>query len=287
MKWRNEIMEFTRWTNEELEYLKENYQDKSYREIGEYLGRKEQAIRSKMHYLGLKKSVYHCNYEYFKDIDTEEKAYWLGFIYADGNVNKAQNTLRINLQVNDSNHLVKLNKSIGGNFNVRIYDEVHKDKSYPMSQILIYSTSMVKDLMSYGVFPNKTDKIIFPDLPENLIRHFIRGYFDGDGSICERKHKKRLSDLACSFSCGSMLFLEKLREILYQNNIKSYIVQDKRGNKASLSLAGLTNPDVFLHYMYDNATIYLDRKYNKKEYLYRALDVEQRLLRQIEKSGSF
>lgn len=280
-------MEFTRWTNEELEYLKENYQDKSYREIGEYLGRKEQAIRSKMHYLGLKKSVYHCNYEYFKDIDTEEKAYWLGFIYADGNVNKAQNTLRINLQVNDSNHLVKLNKSIGGNFNVRIYDEVHKDKSYPMSQILIYSTSMVKDLMSYGVFPNKTDKIIFPDLPENLIRHFIRGYFDGDGSICERKHKKRLSDLACSFSCGSMLFLEKLREILYQNNIKSYIVQDKRGNKASLSLAGLTNPDVFLHYMYDNATIYLDRKYNKKEYLYRALDVEQRLLRQIEKSGSF
>lgn len=280
-------MEFTRWTNEELEYLKENYQDKSYREIGEYLGRKEQAIRSKMHYLGLKKSVYHCNYEYFKDIDTEEKAYWLGFIYADGNVNKAQNTLRINLQVNDSNHLVKLNKSIGGNFSVRIYDEVHKDKSYPMSQILIYSTSMVKDLMSYGVFPNKTDKIIFPDLPENLIRHFIRGYFDGDGSICERKHKKRLSDLACSFSCGSMLFLEKLREILYQNNIKSYIVQDKRGNKASLSLAGLTNPDVFLHYMYDNATIYLDRKYNKKEYLYRALDVEQRLLRQIEKSGSF
>lgn len=280
-------MEFTRWTNEELEYLKENYQDKSYREIGEYLGRKEQAIRSKMHYLGLKKSVYHCNYEYFKDIDTEGKAYWLGFIYADGNVNKAQNTLRINLQANDSDHLVKLNKSIGGNFNVRIYDEVHKDKSYPMSQILIYSTSMVKDLMSYGVFPNKTDKIIFPDLPENLIRHFIRGYFDGDGSICERKHKKRLSDLACSFSCGSMLFLEKLREILYQNNIKSYIVQDKRGNKASLSLAGLTNPDVFLHYIYDNATIYLDRKYNKKEYLYRALDVEQRLLRQIEKFGSF
>lgn len=280
-------MEFTRWTDEELEYLKENYQDKSYREIGEYLGRKEQAIRSKMHYLGLKKSVYHCDYEYFKDINTEEKAYWLGFIYADGNVNKAQNTLRINLKSNDGGHLVKLNKSIGGNFNVRIYDEVHKDKSYPMSQILIYSTNMVKDLMSHGVFPNKTDKITFPDLPDELIRHFIRGYFDGDGSICERKHKKRLSDLSCSFACGSMAFLERLREILFQNNIKSYIVPDKRGNKASLSLAGLKNPDVFLHYIYDDSTIYLDRKYDKKEYLYQTLDIEQRLLRQIEKSGSF
>ena len=48
-------MEFKRWTNDELEYLKANYQDKTYKEIGEHLGRKEQAIRSKMHYLGLKK----------------------------------------------------------------------------------------------------------------------------------------------------------------------------------------------------------------------------------------
>lgn len=278
-------MEFTRWTQEELEYLKDNYQDKSYKEIGEYLGRKEQAIRSKMHYLGLKKSIHHCNYEYFHDIDTEEKAYWLGFIYADGNVNKAQNTLRINLQAKDSGHLVKLNKSICGNFNVRIYDEIHQDKIYPMSQILIYSTNMVKDLIEHGVFPNKTDKIIFPDLPDKLVRHFIRGYFDGDGSICERKHKKRLSDLSCSFTCGNLIFLTKLREILLQNGIKSYVVPDKRGNKFSLSLAGLSNPDIFLQYIYNNCTVYLDRKYNKQKYLYQTLNIEQRLLRQTERSG--
>ena len=90
MKWRNEIMEFTRWTDDELEYLKENYQDKSYKEIGEYLKRKEQAIRSKLHYLGLKKGIHHRTYNYFETIDTEDKAYWLGFIYADGNINKTK-----------------------------------------------------------------------------------------------------------------------------------------------------------------------------------------------------
>lgn len=277
-------MEFKRWTSEELEYLKNNYQDKSYKEIGEYLGRKEQAIRSKMHCLGLKKSIHHCNYDYFKNIDTEDKAYWLGFIYADGNVNNAKNTLRINLQGGDYRHLSKLNKCIEGNFNVRVFDEKHGDKTYPMCQILVYSTNMVCDLINHGVVPNKTDKIIFPELQNDLIRHFIRGYFDGDGSICERKHKKRLSDLACSFTCGSLQFLEKLRQILFENNIKSYLVNTE-GNKTYLSFAGLQNPDTFLHYIYDDATIYLDRKYYKKENLYKHLDIEQRLLRQSEKTG--
>lgn len=278
-------MEFKRWTNEELEYLKAHYQDKSYREIGEYLGRKEQAIRSKLHYLGLKKNVHYCNYNYFETIDSEDKAYWLGFIYADGNINKAKSTLRINLQGRDHAHLSKLNKCIQGNFQVRVFDERHGDKTYPMCQILIYSTKIALDLIQNGVVPNKTNKITFPDLDGNLIRHFVRGYFDGDGSICERKHKKRKSDLACSFTCGNVIFLEGLREILFQNGIKSYLVKDKRGKKYNLSLAGLQNPDTFLHYIYDGATIYLDRKYIKKKKLYKELDIEQRLLRQSEKTG--
>lgn len=278
-------MEFTRWTNEEIEYLKENYQDKSYKEIGEYLGRKEQAIRSKMHYLGLKKSIYHCNYNYFETIDTEDKAYWLGFIYADGNINKAQSTLRINLQARDNFHLSKLNKCIDGNFNVRIYDEKHGDKIYPMCQILVYSTKIVRDLMDKGVVPHKSNIITFPELRNDLVRHFIRGYFDGDGSICERKHKKRQSDLSCSFTSGSIEFLKSLRAILFGNDIKSYLVEDKRGEKYSLSLAGLQNPDIFLHYLYDDSTVYLDRKYVKKENLYKSLNIEQRLLRQPERVG--
>jgi intein/homing endonuclease len=165
-----------------------------------------------------------------------------------------------------------------------VFDEKHGDKTYPMCQILVYSTNMVNDLINYGVIPNKTDKIIFPELPNELIRHFIRGYFDGDGSICERKHKKGPSDLACSFTCGSLPFLEKLRQILFENDIKSYLVHTE-GNKTYLSLAGLHNPDTFLHYIYDNATIYLDRKYYKKENLYKHLGIEQRLLRQSEKTG--
>lgn len=277
-------MEFKRWTSEELEYLKANYQDKSYKEIGEYLGRKEQAIRSKMHFLGLKKSIYHCVYDYFETIDTEDKAYWLGFIYADGNISKAERTLTINLQGRDHGHLSKFNKCIQGNFPVKLFDVEKNGKTYSMSQILVYSTKMAHDLIDKGVVPNKTNIIEFPNIPDNLVNHFIRGYFDGDGSVCERKHKKGPSDLACSFTCGSVKFLEELRSILFQNGIKSYLVPSGE-NKCYLSLAGLQNPDVFLKYIYNNATIYLDRKYAKKESLYEYLDVERRLLRQSEKTG--
>lgn len=277
-------MEFKRWTSDELEYLKAHYQDKSYREIGEYLGRKEQAIRSKLHFLGLKKGIHHCNYDYFETIDTEDKAYWLGFIYADGNINKAKNTLTINLQGRDNGHLAKFNKCIQGNFNVKIFDANKNGKTYSMCQILVYSTKMANDLINQGVVPNKTNVIEFPNIPDNLVNHFIRGYFDGDGTVCERKHKKGPSDLACSFTCGSVKFLEVLRSILFQNNIKSYLVPSG-DNKCYLSLAGLQNPDVFLKYIYNDATIYLDRKYIKKENLYEYLDIERRLLRQSEKTG--
>ena len=277
-------MEFERWTEEELNFLRKNYQEKSYKEIGEILGRKEQAIRSKLHYLGLKKEVHHCNYDYFSIIDTEDKAYWLGFIYADGNVNKAQNTLTINLQAGDKEHLTKFNKCLEGNYSVKVTKDERNDKVYWNARLSVYSTKLVGDLINNGVVPNKTSIIAFPTIQNNLLHHFIRGYFDGDGSVCERKHKKGPSDLACSFTCGNQSFLESIRAILFDNNINSYIVNDK-GNKAYLSLAGLQNPDNFLKYIYKDATIYLDRKVEKVKYLYQYLDVERRLDLQFEKAG--
>lgn len=277
-------MEFERWREEELKFLKENYQEKSYKEIGEILGRKEQAIRSKLHFLGLKKEIHHCNYNYFSVIDTEEKAYWLGFIYADGNVNKAQNTLTINLQAGDRGHLAKLNKCLEGNYSVKVTEDIRGDKTYWNARLSVYSTKLVKDLINKGVVPNKTSIITFPKIQNDLVRHFVRGYFDGDGTICERKHKKRSSDLACSFTCGNQTFLESIRKILFENNINSYIVQTNE-NKTYLSLAGLQNPDNFLKYIYKDATIYLDRKFEKMEHLYQSLDIERRLDLQSERAG--
>ena len=277
-------MEFERWKEEELDFLRANYQEKSYKEIGEILGRKEQAIRSKLHYLGLKKEIHHCNYNYFSIIDTEEKAYWLGFIYADGNVNKAKNTLTINLQARDKGHLVKLNKCLEGNYSVKVTKDIRGDKTYWNARLSVYSTKLIKDLINNGVVPNKTSVMTFPTIPNDLLHHFIRGYFDGDGTVCERKHKKGQSDLSCSFVCGSQAFLESIRHILFSNNINSYIVHDK-GNKVYLSLAGLQNPDNFLKYIYRDATICLDRKFEKTKYLYQYLDIERRLDLQSERTG--
>ena len=281
-------MIYKQWTEDDVQYIKENYQNKTYAEIGAFLGRSEGSIRLKIHHLGLKKSVYHCNYDFFDNIDNEEKAYWLGFIFADGNINKALSTLTINLQGNDKNHLVKFNKSIHGNFPVTVFNEQHGDKPYRMCKILVYSTKMAKDLYVKGVVPNKTKNMVMPELPSNLIRHFIRGYFDGDGCICEHKKKKRESVIDCSFVSGSKAFIDALRKVLFDNDIKSYIQPVNNSiDSVRLTMSGLLQPDKFLHYIYDNATIYLERKFNKKNKLYEELHIEQRLLRQAEKSGSF
>ena len=99
------------WNKEEIKFLKDNYKDMSYKEIAIKLNRTENAIKVKTNKLGLIKSKYIYNKDYFKVIDSEEKAYWLGFIYADGYVcaNDTGSELGIELQVGDIEHLKKFN----------------------------------------------------------------------------------------------------------------------------------------------------------------------------------
>ena len=100
------------WTNDEINFLKDNYKTMTYKQLSQHLNRTKAAIDLKINRLELKKEKYTYNHNYFENIDTKEKAYWLGFIYADGNVNKAGSTLRINLQGKDHLHLAKFNKHI-------------------------------------------------------------------------------------------------------------------------------------------------------------------------------
>ena len=110
-------MKPNKWTEKELEFLKNNYKNMTHTELSEYLGRTKSAIANKQHQLGLvNESKYKYNKQYFRNIDTSEKAYWLGFIYADGYViyNKQQRNYEfgIKLKKSDQEHLRKLNKSL-------------------------------------------------------------------------------------------------------------------------------------------------------------------------------
>lgn len=282
------ITKNTEWSDEEIECLKNNYQTKTNEELSKILGRTKTAIDLKINRLGLKKSPYYYNHDFFENIDTEEKAYWLGFFYADGcvSVNERTNSGEccIKLYKGDYKHLQKFNKSLNGNIPVLFDTRICSFNNKPQESCSIrcYSIKMANDLISHGCIPNKTFYITVPNIDKSLINHFIRGFFDGDGCICTASKKRKT--LGINFCSASEAFLSELREHLYTVGINSYIV-DEKGSTYRLYIKGIKNVDNMWNYMFDNATIYLDRKYIKKENLYKEYQIAQRLLRRSEMVG--
>lgn len=277
-----------KWTNEELDFLRENYKTMSYKDIGNNLNRTCSAVQNKCKKMGLKKpDKYFYNHRFFQFIDTEEKAYWLGFIYADGWVRKtnAGAELGISLQSGDVKHLLKFNRSINGNISIvdrtRPFCIEGRTGVSTCSTIRLYSTDMVNDLIRHGVVPNKSDKIQFPYLSSKfLMLAFIRGFFDGDGCIMEQTKRKAIT---CNFTTISKNFIEDLRKWLYENiGVSSYIVQEKRHNDKNktcyrLYIKGLENSYIFTSSIYDNANIYLNRKYNLYHKILKKYDIINRI----------
>lgn len=283
-------MKNTEWTDNELDFIKKNYNILSYKEIAQTLDRSYNAVALKINRLGLKRDLMQYNRNYFENITTEDQAYWLGFIYADGWVTldkENRGCLGIELQIQDIEHLRKFNKCIEGNVEVKTrmsnvsYIDGRQIPSRPMCQIRLFSEKIVHDLHQYGVYPKKTYDMTFPEnLSPQLIQHFVRGYFDGDGCINKQNHKNGQQYIRCDFSCHSLDFLTQLRTILFQHDINSYICQDKKNYR--LYIGGLENVDRYLNFIYNDATIFLDRKFNKTVTLYKELHIAQRLPRKSE-----
>lgn len=132
---------------------------------------------------------YHCNESFFENIDTEEKAYWLGFIYADGYITskrkQCNRKLGISLSIKDINHLEKFNNSIDGDAPIHTYEQ---KSGYSVGncycRVVYQSKKLTDDLIRQGVVENKTNILSAPNLhSDDLVLAFVRGYFDGDGSV--------------------------------------------------------------------------------------------------------
>ena len=233
------------------------------------LNRSKAAIDIKINRLGLVKSNYNYDYSFFNVIDTEEKAYWLGFISADGCVTINEETqsceLCIRLQASDFEHLKKFNKALKGNvqvtFNKRLCS--FTGKTYPMCNIRYYCKEMVYDLLKYNVIPAKSLVIKYPNnIPKELEKHYIRGYFDGNG--CLSISKKNNNNFSCSIACGSKECTYELSKKLNKHNIATFIYKQKNSNCYQLNIKGGKKGCLkFLDYMYKDSTIYLDRKFNR------------------------
>lgn len=233
---------------------------------------------------------YTANYNFFERIDTEEKAYWLGFIAADGTLNNKR-SLKIALAIEDIEHLNKFNASLESTYPIRTYERgpnnVWKINAQPISEVCITSQKMFDDLIDKGITRRKTHTIKFPceeKLPKNLRVHYIRGVFDGDGTITRLPRPKYSKDKKIGHyknSDGSLKFdysfsimgnidhIEPIQKILMEevgmNQTKLIHSKHHTENIVSVAYCGNNNVKKIGKWLYKDATIYLDRKLHRFE----------------------
>ena len=208
-------------------------------------------------------SKYKMDDNFFKKIDTEYKAYILGFIFADGNIGKDAkgnpNRVRITLNARDSELLAKFKDILKFTGDLRFF----KDKGKYDSVSLNFGNRVVaQDVFNLGCTPNKTSSKEFPLINRSLVRHFIRGYFDGNGSVYHLDGLTRLCDIRISLMSGSSLFFDSLVEILLDNSIIKDKGVRRREKDFQLTKSGVQALQL-LDYLYVDSSIHLNRKYNK------------------------
>lgn len=224
-------------------------------------------------------SKYTYNEDYFKKIDTAEKAYWLGFLYADGCITRFYRneklksmSLELTLKDEDYEHLIKFNKALESN--VPIQHRVISGK-YKADRIAINSTKMCRDLIKLGCTPTKSLTLEFPSyniVPIEFTKDFIRGYFDGDGGVSytegeyfnsTRNKLYNQYHYRC-YLCGNEKFLAELKNVLNSHNIKtSDLKKDSRSQAVNLYIYGNDNIENFKKYLYTDNCVNLSRKFDK------------------------
>lgn len=164
---------------------------------------------------------YICNAKYFEFIDNIEKAYWLGFAYADGFVNKTETVFRFNLSIKDDEHLNKFIYCVSGDTSTKSYYPAYKIAG-PSVHYYILNSEFVKHLVDKGCSHKKSLTIRFPSLAsEELESAFLAGYYDGDGS-----------QNSATITSGSFEFLE---DILVRFNLFTKIYKSTTNNTYTLS----------------------------------------------------
>lgn len=228
-------------------------------------------------------SKYKYNKDYFGKIDSEDKAYWLGFLYADGSINRFYKgdklrsmTLEIGLAAQDKNHLEKFKECTESN--IPIFERINKlnGKEYKSVRIQWNNTKVCYDLCDLGCTPSKTYDIRLPSnniVPDEFMRDFLRGFFDGDGCIHTSKMNGKPHIVVTLTGVEDML--NDVSKYLIANNVirkKPKIHHDKRSSACSIFFYGADSNKELLDYLYKDSNIYLDRKYETYIDFYKDFD---------------
>ena len=215
-----------------------------------------------------KKKVYTFNEEYFDNIDNEHKAYWLGFLMADGYIlskrirkghgNEAQ-SFGFAISTKDNELFKYFKEDLEATNPINIYKSKGSCNTFSeCGRILLTSQHTVDALKKWGIVENKTFHTSIPNIERRLIKHFIRGYSDGDGSITIDRNSR-----VCWGLCGTKELLTQIQNY-FGSNYKLYQrFPERNNNNWTLHITGVKNLQTYLYIIYSEATIYLKRKYNK------------------------
>lgn len=223
----------------------------------------------------IQKTKGNVNIDFFKTW-SPEMAYVLGYFAADGGMFINSGGSRyIQFVSTDKEILVKIKKLMTSNHKIGIKKTSATHLGWKKCYLMqIGSKEMYNDLLKLGFTPKKDKTIKFPKIPNEYLNHFVRGYFDGDGSISfgfykikSRNNKVKFYIQTC-FVCGNRQFLSELSEKIHlMIDIGRGSLKNKSHNRAYQLAYSKKDSIQLFKYMYNNkgikAECFLERKYNK------------------------
>lgn len=249
---------------DEVQFIINEYATgRSQKDIATALGRKQGNIARVLRRSGVQAKrrgpyrTHSLDENFFSVIDTEEKAYWLGFISADGNVQRSpdgrQVWLGVELHRRDRGHLIKLATSLGSDVTPR--DRINNN-GVECSSVRFHSQRLVDDLGVLGVVPNKTFSLQPWSGSPELMRHYWRGFVDGDGCLYVGSRHLALQLV------GTEAVVDSFRQHMLTTNPNLTVVPQptKSPGIVQISYYGSASPKLLVTHLYRNATVFLERK---------------------------
>ena len=269
------------WTKEEMTEVYSLYKEgKTLRELEEIIGLDDSSISKwfKKYGFELRESIatkprllHHKNVDYFKVVDTDEKAYFLGLLYSDGCLKKAPRTYVIQLSLTEEDgYIVERFRDVLAPTVPLQYCPPKSNKEKPQIKVNISCKQIGESLVALGIHPGKSylSSLKMPNIPEEFYSSFIRGFFDGDGSASTTMLKNNSVSRSVYLCCTSKDLLLDMQKILVTQNIKTSLYPDYKLSKTplfKLVLCRIEDYSTFYFYLYKKASSFLIRKKNKLE----------------------
>ena len=213
---------------------------------------------------------YYFDEHYFDIIDSRNKAYIMGLLYADGCNLANDNGVTLKLQEKDKEILEKINKELKNEKPLSFYEMSRKNQNWQNTySIELYSEHLTETLTSKGLIPCKSLVLTFPDwLDRNFYADFIRGYMDGDGCISKDITRASVNIVGTEEFCKSLanIFKEELNLDKYHIYFPSASEPGK--NTRVLAIYGFNRVVDVLNYIYKDAELYIQRKYDIYKSIY-------------------